>query len=85
MLNLPAARKVPMACDNQGAIKFIKSGIPKAKTKHIDVKHLHTHNEDKKGNVKFSYIESRNNLADITTKPLPVPLHQELTKKLGIY
>jgi hypothetical protein len=85
MLNLPAAWKVPMACNNQGAIKFIKSGIPKAKTKHIDVKHLHTHDEDKKGNVEFSYIESRNNLADIMTKPLPVPLYQELIKKLGIY
>jgi hypothetical protein len=85
MLNLPAAHKVPMACDNQGAIKFIKSGILKAKTKHIDVKHLHTHDEDKKGNVDFHYIESQNNLADIMTKPLPVPLHQELTRKLGIY
>jgi hypothetical protein len=85
MLNLPAAHKVPMACDNQGAIKFIKSGIPKAKTKHIDVKHLHTHDKDKKGNVDFYYIESRNNVADIMTKPLLVELHQELTRKLGIY
>jgi hypothetical protein len=46
MLNLPAAQKVPMACNNQGAIKFLKSGIPTAKMKHIDVKHLHTHDED---------------------------------------
>jgi hypothetical protein len=85
MLNLPAAHKVPMACDNHGAIKFIKSGILKAKTKHIDVKHLHTHNKDKKCNVDFHYMESQNNLADIMTKPLPVLLHQELTRKLGIY
>jgi hypothetical protein len=85
MLNLPAAQTVPIACDNQGAIKFIKSGIPKAKMKHIDVKHLHTHDEDKKGNVDFYYIESQNNLANIMTKPLPVELHQELTRKLGIY
>jgi hypothetical protein len=85
MLNLPAAREVPMACDNQGVIKFIKSGIPKAKMKHIDVKHLHTHDKDKKGNVDFYYIESRNSLANIMIKPLLVKLHQELTKKLGIY
>jgi hypothetical protein len=85
MLDLPAARKVPMACNNQGVIKFIKSGIPKANMKHIDVKHLYIHNEDKKGNVEFSYIKSRNNHVAIITKPLPVPLHQELTKKLGIY
>jgi hypothetical protein len=85
MLNLPATHKVPMACDNQGTIKFIKSGIPKAKTKHIDIKHLHTHDEDKKGNVNFYYIKSRNNLADIITEPLLVELHQEPTRKLGIY
>jgi hypothetical protein len=75
MLNLPAAHKVPMACDNQGAIKFIKSGILKATTKHIDIKYLHTHDKDKKGNIDFYYIKSRNNLADIMTKPLPVELH----------
>jgi hypothetical protein len=69
MLNLPAAHKVPMACNNQGAIEFIKLGIPKAKTKHIDIKHLHTHDEDKKGNIDFHYIESQNNLADIMTNP----------------
>jgi hypothetical protein len=85
MLNLPAAHKVPIACDNQGTIKFIKSGIPKAKTKHIDIKHLYTHDEDKKGNIDFYYIGSWNNLADIMTKPLPVELHHELTRKLGIY
>jgi hypothetical protein len=43
ILNLPAAWKVPMACDNQGAIKLIKSEIPKAKMKYNDVKDLHTH------------------------------------------
>jgi hypothetical protein len=85
MLNLPAAHKVPIAYDNQGAIKFIKLGILKAKTKHINVKHLHTYNEDKKGNIDFYYIESQNNLADIMTKPLLVELHQEHTRKLGIY
>jgi hypothetical protein len=84
MLNLPASHKVPMGCNNQGTIKFIKSGILKAKTKHIDIKHLHTHDEDKKGNVDFYYIKSWNNLADIMTKPLLVKLHQALTRKLGI-
>jgi hypothetical protein len=75
MLNLPAAHKVPIACDNQGTIKFIKSGILKAKTKHINIKHLHSYDKDKKGNIHFYYIESWNNLADIITKPLPVKLY----------
>jgi hypothetical protein len=74
-----------MACDHQDTIKFIKSGIPKDKTKHINIKHLYSHDEDKKGNVDIHYIESRNNLADIMMKPLPALLHQELTRKLRLY
>jgi hypothetical protein len=85
MLNLPAAYKVPMACDNQGTIKFIKLGILKAKTKYINIKYLYTHDKDKKGNIDFYYIKSWNNLADIIIKPLLVKLYQELIRKLGIY
>jgi hypothetical protein len=40
---------VPIGCDNQRAVKLIESGVVKAKSKHIAVKHRHTHNEHKKG------------------------------------
>jgi hypothetical protein len=85
MLDLLATHKVPIACNNQGAIKFIKSGILKAKTKNINIKDLHSYDEDKKGNMDFYYIKSQNNLADIITKALLVLLYQELTRKLRLY
>jgi hypothetical protein len=30
---------IPIGCDNQGAVKLIESGMVKAKSKHIAVKH----------------------------------------------
>ena len=75
---------VPIHCDNQGALKLIHSGVFKAKTKHIAIKHLHAHDEQEKGNVRFTYIESEKNLADILTKALPRPRHQTLTDMMTL-
>ena len=55
-----------------------------AKTKHIAIKHLHAHDEQEKGNVRFTYIESEKNLADILTKALTRPRHQTLTDTMTL-
>jgi hypothetical protein len=57
----------PIKCDNQGALKLIKSGVFKAMIKQINVKYHHSHDEDKRGIVDFSYIASKDNIADILT------------------
>ena len=77
-------QSVPINCGNHGALKPIQSEITKAKTKHIDIKHLHTYDEQKKGNTQFSYVGSENNLADIFIKALPRPRHQISTNKLSL-
>jgi hypothetical protein len=76
---------ISIKCDNQAAIKLIKSGVVKAKTKHIDIKYHHSHDEDKRGTIDFSYIESKENIADILTKPLSAPRHLELMKKMNMF
>jgi len=40
---------VPIGCDNQGAVKLIASGVVRQKSKHIDVKYHHVHDEQVKG------------------------------------
>jgi len=64
---------VPIGCDNQGAIKLITSGVIRQKSKHINVKYHHVHDEQMKGAVKFQYVTSESNPADLLTKPLAVP------------
>lgn len=80
----PTASPIPIACDNQGAILLIKSGVTKHKTKHIAVKYHHSHDEQSRGSVQFHYIPTADNVADILTKPLPTPRHQHLTGLLGL-
>jgi len=36
---------VPIGCDNQGAINLITSGVQLQKSKHIDLKYHHVHDE----------------------------------------
>lgn len=75
---------VPIGCDNQGALKLLETGVVKQKTKHIDVKYHHSHDEQVRKNVKFYYVTSKDNVADILTKALPSPRHQELTRMMGL-
>ena len=75
---------VPIGCDNQGAIKLITSGVVRQKSKHIDVKYHHVHDEQVKGAVKFHYVTSESNPADLLTKPLAVPRHEQLLQLTGL-
>jgi len=64
---------VRIGCDNQDAIKLIASGVVWQKSKHVDVKYHHVHNEQMKGTVKFQYVISESNPTDLLTKALAVP------------
>jgi hypothetical protein len=75
---------IPIGCDNQGAIKLITSGVVKQKSKHIDVKYHHVHDEQLKGSVQFQYVTSATNPADLLTKPLAAPRHTELLQLVGL-
>ena len=75
---------VPIGCDNQGAIKLIATGVVRQKSQHIDVKYHHVHNEQMKGSVKFQYVTSESNPADLLTKPLAVPRHEQLLRLTGL-
>ena len=77
-------RAVPIGCDNQGAIKLIASGVVRQKSKHIDVKYHHVHDEQMKGSVKFQYVTSESNPADLLTKPLAAPRHEQLIRLIGL-
>jgi len=75
---------VLIGCDNQGAIKLIASGVVGQKSKHIDMKYHHVHDEQMKGSVKFEYVTSASNPADLLTKPLAAPRHQQLLQLIGL-
>jgi len=75
---------VPIGCDNQAALKLIASGVVRQKSKHIDVKYHHVHDEQQRGSVKFQYVTSVANPADLLTKPLAAPRHEQLLQLTGL-
>ena len=77
-------RTVPIGADNQGALKLIKSGVIKQKTKHTAVKFHHSHDKEQKGTVKFSYVHTSDNVVDLLTQALPLPRHQTITYLIGL-
>ena len=77
---------IRMGCDNQGALKLIDTGIFKAKTKYIDVKYHHIHNEQKNhGTVDFHYVNTEMNLAGLLMKLLTRIKQTTLVKMAGLY
>ena len=59
-----------MFCDNQAAIDFSKSPIENRRTKHIDVRFHFLRNLIFEKQFYITHVNSKENLADIFTKPL---------------
>jgi len=84
-MTIPNNAPIRIGCDNHGALKLINSGVVKAKTRHIDVKYHHVHDEQKTHKtVVFNYVSTDLNIADILTKALPRQRHARLTEMMGL-
>ena len=70
--------------DNQGAIKHASSEGVTARTKHFDISLRHARDLQQKGIVRFTYIQSAENTADVFTKGLPLPSHRRHVENLGL-
>lgn len=70
--------------DNQSAIKLVKNPEYHKRTKHIDVRYHYIREKFSEGMFSLEYVPSKEQLADILTKPTPRPRFQELREMLGI-
>ena len=77
-------RKVPIMCDNTSAIMISKNPVLHSRTKHIEIRHHFIRDHVEKGDVELIHIDTKNQIADIFTKPLNTQQHNELRFKLGM-
>ena len=56
--------------DNQSCIAVAESKKPPARTKHIAIKYHHFRNLVDKGTIRMSHVDTKNQVADIFTKPI---------------
>ena len=64
---------VTIFCDYQSAIRRVKNPEFHQRTRHINVRYNFIKDYQEKNQIDMQYVESSNQLADIFTKPLPVP------------
>ena len=75
----------PIYTDSQGALTHITTGISKARTKHIDVCYHNSRNLHEQGIVKYDYINTNDNPADILTKALARDKHEKFARAMGVW
>ena len=75
---------IPIRCDNTSAINLSKNPILHSRTKHIKIRHHFLRYHVQKGDCVFEFMDTKNQLADILTKPLPNKSFFSIRRELGL-
>ena len=71
-------------CDNQEAIKLLNNPIASQRSKHIDVLYHFARERAMRKEVRFTYVPTNENVADIMTKPLVISKFNYCRDNLGV-
>ena len=74
--------KVPLLCDNVSAIQIAHNLVQHNKTKHIEIRHHFIRDHVARGDM--FYVCTKDQLADIFTKPLDEARFQEVRNELNV-
>src|SRR5204862_6477111 len=85
-LRIPGIRidTVPLYIDNNSALKLTRNPEFHSRSKHIDVKHHFICEKVKEGVINTQHVDTMDNLADVFTKALARPVHEDLVNRLNV-
>lgn len=75
---------VNIMCDNSSAIKLSKNPVMHRRTKHIDVRYHYLRNLSTDGAVRLVFCGTKDQVADIMTKPIKLDQFVQLRSLLGV-
>ena len=75
---------IPVFCDNTSAINLSKNSIQHSRSKHIEIKHHFIRDHVNKSEIELIFVDTKNQLADIFTKPLVEDRFNFIKNKLNI-
>ena len=75
---------IVISCDNTSAINILRSHVMHSKTKNIPIKYHFLRDQVSQKVVKLEYVDTREHIVDIFTKPLPKEAFEHLRKKMGV-
>jgi hypothetical protein len=76
---------IPVGCDNSAALSLVEDPLSAARTKHIDIIYHHIRQRVKMLQMQFIAVATRDNTADVFTKPLATTLFEEHRSSLGVH
>ena len=76
--------KVPLLCDNESAICMADNRVEHSRTKHIDIRHYFLRDYQQQGEIEVYHISTKNQLANIFTKPLDEKRFYKLHSELNV-
>ena len=75
---------IPIRCDNTSGINLSKNPILHSRTKHIEIRHHFLRDHVQKGDCVLEFVKTKNQLANIVTKPLPKESFFTIRRELRI-
>jgi hypothetical protein len=75
--------KVPLLCDNESAIRMADNPVENSRTKHIAIRYHFLRDHQQKGDIEIAYVNTKEQLADIFTKPLDEQTFTKLRHELN--
>ncbi|XP_020672455.2 uncharacterized protein LOC110092300 [Dendrobium catenatum] len=81
-LDMPQSSPTTIYCDNTSAMAIAKNPVFHARTKHIEIDYHFIRQQISTGNIQLAHISSKNQIADILTKPFSIARFHELRNKL---
>jgi hypothetical protein len=76
--------KVPLLCDNESEICMADNPVEHSSTKHIAIRYHFLRDHQQRGDIEFAYVSTKEQLADIFTKPLDEKTFTKLRNELNI-
>lgn len=83
-VNIGTTQPIPIHCHNISAINLSKNLVMHSKTKHIPIKYHFLCEQVAEQNINLEYINSKDQIIDIFTKPLPREAFEHLRQKMGV-
>eukprot|EP00253_Pinus_taeda_P003791 PITA_03791 len=75
---------ISILCDNTSVISISKNPVMHSKTEHIPIKYHFLREQVLEQKDKLEYVPSKEQVADILTKPLPRETFEYLRQKMGV-
>jgi hypothetical protein len=76
--------KVPLLSDNESAIRVADNPIEHNRTKHIDIRYHFLKDHQQREDIEIAYVSTKEQLANIFTKPLDDKTFSKLRNELNI-